>query len=108
MGSFASGTPTEMCPLQAADLFAYELCHEFENRIKRPHDKMRWGLRQILRMYRIPIPQIRLLDTKELLRVIHESQWPDQTGAEEINNHQMRSAQESMMRWLVERGELST
>ena len=26
--------------LQAADLFAYELCHEFENRMERPRDKM--------------------------------------------------------------------
>ncbi len=43
MGSYASSTPGEMLPLQAADLFAYELCHEFENRIKRPADKMRCG-----------------------------------------------------------------
>ena len=105
MGSYASSTPRETLPLQAADLFAYELCHEFENRIKRPRDKMRWGLRQILRMYQIPSPQIILFDRKELLRRILESGWEDQTGVEEVSNAQMLSAQESMMRWLVERGE---
>jgi hypothetical protein len=107
MGSYTSSTPAELCPLQAADLFAYELCHEFENRIKRPGDRMRWALRQILRMYRIPSPQIRLLDRKELLRLIAESKWPDQTGVEELEKRQMLSAQESMMRWLTERGEFA-
>ncbi len=105
MGSYASSTPSELCPLQAADLFAYELCHEFENRIKRPNDRMRWALRQILRMYKIPSPMVRLLDRKELLRQILESGWPDQTGTEEVQNNQVPSAQGNMMRWLVERGE---
>jgi hypothetical protein len=36
MGSYASGTPGDFCPLQAADIFAYELSHEFESRVKRP------------------------------------------------------------------------
>lgn len=103
LGSYASRLPGEVCPLQAADLFAYELCHEFENRIKRPDDSMRWGLRQILRMYYIPVPTIRLFDRKELLRVIREGNFPDQTGVEELSSTQMRSAMESMMRWLSER-----
>jgi hypothetical protein len=80
MGSYASSTPRDLAPLQAADLFAYELSHEFENRVKRPGDDMRWGLRQIVGMYRIPIPQIILFDRKELLRRIKESGFEDQTG----------------------------
>jgi hypothetical protein len=40
--------PGDLCSLQAADLFAYEPSHEFENRVKRPKDDMRWGLRQIV------------------------------------------------------------
>lgn len=105
LGSYASSAPGEVCPLQAADLFAYELCHEFENRIKRPDDSMRWGLRQILKMYNIPMPTIRLFDRKELLRVIREGNLPDQTGVEELSSTQMRSAMEAMMHWLGERGE---
>lgn len=107
MGSYASSTPMETCPLQAADIFAYELCKEFENRIHRPNDKMRWALRQILRLCKIPLPRIVLLDRKELLRRILESGWSDQTGVEEVRNHQIRSSQESMMRWLIGRGEFS-
>jgi hypothetical protein len=107
MGSYASSTPAKMMPLQAADLFAYELCHEFENRIRRPNDKMRWALRQILKMYRTPIPQIILLDRKELLRRILESNWNDKTGIEELRQDQELSAQAAMMKWLVERGEFS-
>jgi hypothetical protein len=107
MGSYAPSTPADMLPLQAADLFAYELCHEFENRIKRPNDKMRWGLRQILKLCRIPLPRIILFDRKELLRRILESRWPDQTGVEELSRDQALSAQASMIKWLVERGEFS-
>jgi hypothetical protein len=66
---------------------------------------MRWGLRQILKMYKIPLPAIRLFDRKELLRVISEGNFPDQTGVEELSSTQMRSAMETMMFWLSERGE---
>jgi hypothetical protein len=104
MGSYASATPADLCPLQAADLFAYELSHEFENRIRRPKDAMRWPLRQIVGMYKIPDPRIHLYDRKELLRVIRESHFPDQTGVEESDNNQ-QSAQENMMNWLRERGQ---
>jgi hypothetical protein len=48
MGSYASAIPDELNFLQAADLFAYELTHEFENRVHRPNDPMRWGLAQLL------------------------------------------------------------
>jgi hypothetical protein len=49
MGGYESALPHEVPPLQAADLFAYEITHEFENWIKRPDSKMRWPLKQILK-----------------------------------------------------------
>jgi len=107
MGSYASSTPDKSSPLQAADLFAYELSHEFENRAKRPKDNMRWGLRQIVSMYRIPSPQILFFDRKELLRRIKESNFPDQTGVEELDDNQAQSAQQSMMKWLIERAQFT-
>ena len=48
MGSYTSDSPSNLTFLQAADLFAYELTHEFENRVNRPNDAMRWGLAQLL------------------------------------------------------------
>src|SRR5262249_33576748 len=105
LGTYASATPDELCPLQAADLFAYELCHEFENRVRRPDDSMRWGLRQIMKLNEIPLPKIRLFDRKELLRQVQEAHFPDQTGVEEVADDQIRSAQADMMLWLIERGE---
>jgi hypothetical protein len=48
MGVYSSALADDVCALQAADLFAYEITHEFENRLKRPHLDMRWGLRQLL------------------------------------------------------------
>ena len=62
MGTYASTSPGELCPLQAADLFAYELSKEFENSVKRPDDRMRWGLREILTMVRFFLPRIVLID----------------------------------------------
>ena len=107
MGSYASATPAELSPLQAADIFAYELSHEFESRVKRTNADVRWGLRQIFGMYRIPSPQIRLLDRKELLRTIKESHFPDQTGVAELDDNQEQSAHESMMKWFLERGQFT-
>jgi hypothetical protein len=49
MGGYASESPENLATLQAADLFAYEITHEFENQLKRPHLGMRWPLKQILR-----------------------------------------------------------
>src|SRR5712692_3465043 len=77
MGSYASSTPAELCQLQAADLFAYELLKEFENRIKRPNDRMRYGLRQVIKMEKVPLPRIILLDRKELLRTVKEAGFRD-------------------------------
>jgi hypothetical protein len=48
MGSYSSALAEDLNFLQATDLFAYELTHEFENRINRPDDKMRWALAQML------------------------------------------------------------
>ena len=48
MGSYSSALAADLNFLQAADLFAYELTHEFENRVHRPNDTMRWGLAQLL------------------------------------------------------------
>ncbi|MBB5062804.1 hypothetical protein HDF15_001141 [Granulicella mallensis] len=48
MESYASDFPKNIQALQAADLFAYELTHYFENLLRRPKDGMRWALRQML------------------------------------------------------------
>jgi hypothetical protein len=48
MGAYASSLAKDFFPLQAADLFAYELTKEFENRVSRPNDNMRWALKQLL------------------------------------------------------------
>jgi hypothetical protein len=48
MGTYASSLADDVAALQAADLFAYEITKEFENRLSRPGDDMRWGLRQLL------------------------------------------------------------
>jgi hypothetical protein len=58
-------------------------------------------------MYRIPLPQIVLFDRKELLRRIKESGFQDETGTEELEVCQMRSAQTDMMRWLIQRGQFT-
>ena len=84
-------------------LFAYELAKEFENLLIRPKDRMRWGLRQILRREGYAFNFIRLFDRKELLRIIKESSWPDQTGVEEITDIQVLSAQQEMAKWFKDR-----
>jgi hypothetical protein len=104
LGKYTSSTPEENAPLQAADVFAYELSKEFENRIRRPHDAMRWGLRQILTMVKVPPPRIILYDRKELLRRVKESNFADQTGVEELKANQMQSAMDQMKQWAEERG----
>lgn len=107
MDSYAVSAPEEVVQLQAADLFAYELLHEFDNRILEPNCPMRWGMREILRMSRIDLPRIRLFDRKELLRTIKENSFPDQTSVEEIERTQMISAMESMLKWVRERANIS-
>jgi len=48
-----------------------------------------------------------LFDRKELLRIIKESNWPDQTGVDELGRYNSKSAQESMMEWMVKRGQFT-
>ena len=105
MGAYASSTPADTVQLQAADIVAYELSKDFENRLKRPNDKMRFGLRQILKMSNLPLPMIRFLDRRELLRIIQEGRFPCQAGVEELEDTQMSSAIEAMVTWMRERGE---
>lgn len=75
MGSYECDSPSNRSPLQAADLFAYELTKEFENQLTRPDDKMRWALREILR----PTVKdgghhlIQFFDGHEMVRVFIES-----------------------------------
>jgi hypothetical protein len=59
--------------LQAADLVAYEIFRKFEALRRTPVRNMRWPMKQLLEMANIYLPRIRLLDRKELLRVIKES-----------------------------------
>jgi len=89
MGSYASGTPQDLTFLQAADLFAYELTHEFENRVNRPDDDMRWALAQMLpaggrnflhKFYAVPQLIELLLDNNRL------SVTEDQKSAGSINS----------------------
>jgi len=89
MGSYASSTPAEMVPLQAADVFAYELAKEFENILVHPKLEMRWGLQQILTLVPLPTALIRILDRKELLRLVKEANFPCRTGIEEVDDNQM-------------------
>jgi len=105
LGVYSSTTPDILCPLQAADFFAYELCHEFENHIKRPDDGMRFPLRRIIRMSEIPLPMIRFFDRNELLRQIEEANFPDQTGVDSIGEEQFEQHKADMTRWMIRRGQ---
>jgi hypothetical protein len=108
MGSYASGTPADLCPLQAADVFAYELSHDFERMISAPNAGMRWGLKQLLRLYPLPLPQIRYLDRRQMLRIIRQNaNYQDKTGIEVLGEEtEEKSAASKLMReWMTVRGE---
>ena len=79
MESYRSGSPEELCPLQAADLFAYELTKEFENLLRRPNDAMRWALRKILRPIREQekLALIQFYDAHDIVRVFLEGTGQD-------------------------------
>jgi hypothetical protein len=104
MQSYTSSTPEDMIPLQVADLFSYELCHEMETIIKAPQRDMRWALKTILQAL---IPKngimIRLFDRSELLRTLAESGYPDQTGVEELSPGQMNIAMNNITKWMYDR-----
>ena len=104
-GVLCVNTPKELVQLQIADLFAYELAKEFENLLKRPNDKMRWGLRQILKNEHFPTALISLIDRLELLRIIKESNMQFQEGIEELGDpvKQMNSIRQRMTKWMVDR-----
>jgi hypothetical protein len=72
MHSCSFEAPEEVVQLQVADLFAYEICKEFENQQKRPNALMRWPLRQILALMPQSLGLIRLFDRKELIRLLIE------------------------------------
>jgi hypothetical protein len=52
MGTYASAKPKNVLPLQAADLFAYELTRELEAWTKAPTPPMRDGLKGLLRGFK--------------------------------------------------------
>jgi hypothetical protein len=72
MGGYSSDTPKNMLPLQAADLFAYEITHEFELQLKRPDLIMRWPLRQILSKSKDQ-PLIKLFTLEVLIQTLIEN-----------------------------------
>jgi hypothetical protein len=76
MGSYKARFPREICALQAADLFAYELTKEFENLLSRPKDDMRWALRQILPLEGEK-PLLRFYDAHEMFRIFLEATGQD-------------------------------
>jgi hypothetical protein len=106
MGAYASSTPGEMVPLQAADILAYELAKEFETLNKKTDRPMRWPLQQLLQMVDFPNNMIRLLDRKELLRVVKEAGFSCQTATDEVLANQMLSANEYLIKWMCDRGKV--
>jgi len=106
LSSYSVSTPGVIVALQAADIVSYEIFHEFDGRRKNPSRAMRWGMREILKMGRTPLPRIRLLDRNELLRVVKESGCPDQTGVQELDHRQADFAMEKMMKLVIERSGL--
>jgi hypothetical protein len=102
MESCSFSTPSETVQLQMADLFAYEICKEFENLQKRPHAPMRWALRQILNLEHEQFAMIRFFDRKELLRLVIEAGLPNKEGTEEVGDAgaQLIAAQQERTRWL--------
>jgi hypothetical protein len=107
MGAYTSLPMTlENAPLQAADVFAYELTKDFENMVKRPSDPMRFPLTQIIRMFKIPKPMVRFFDRAELLRIVQGNQdkCADQTGVEELPANASEVAKAKMIDWLNIRG----
>ncbi len=83
MGDFSTAYPKDCLPLQAADLFAYELVKEYENILK--GRKMRWALKQIL-----PLggqqPLLRFYDRLEMVRIFLEATGQDRSANDELND----------------------
>jgi hypothetical protein len=84
MGEFSTDFPKNCPPLQAADLFAYELVKEYENILKKPDNGMRWALKQILRLGG-PKPLVEFYDTHEMVRIFLEATGQDQNASDGVN-----------------------
>lgn len=84
MGGYSSDTPKNMLPLQAADLFAYEITHEFENQLKRPHLGMRWPLKQILSKTKEQ-PLIKLFTLAVMVETLIENDIINPNSAEAVS-----------------------
>jgi hypothetical protein len=72
MGTYASAFPREMLPLQAADLFAYELTREFEEWAKPSPKTMRKALKSIIRSQKGNL-LIKLYDRSAMLDMLWNS-----------------------------------
>jgi len=97
LGAYASSVPEDLPPLQAADLIAYELCHDLENQIKRPQLRMRYALKRLLRLSEIPCPQILFLDQEMMLQRLQEGTVSEDEA--------VSRAMQERVRWAIERGE---
>lgn len=97
----------QYAPLHAADILAYELARDFESIERRPHLSMRWPLKQLVRMFKIPKPMFMFFDRAELLRVVRDNKdhCPDQTGVLELTENADEIAITKMIDWLNVRGE---
>lgn len=73
MGTYSSAMPKDVLPLQAADLFAYEITHEFELWLKKPGNGMRWPLKQIIKSQRDKSLLIKLFTFPVMIATLGES-----------------------------------
>ncbi|WP_353062482.1 DUF3800 domain-containing protein [Tunturibacter psychrotolerans] len=84
MGRFSTDSPKSCLPLQAADLFAYELVKEFQNILTKPENGMRWALKQILRLGG-PKPLVQFYDAHEMIRIFLEATGQDHHASSVVN-----------------------
>ncbi len=85
MGTYESGEPATMIPLQAADILAYEITKEYENLITSKR-AIRRSYQELMRTggHR---PLVKFLHRLALLNVLKESGFPDEEGFEEIDEN---------------------
>lgn len=88
MGSYGSGEPDMLVPLQAADMLAYEMTKEYNNillsqrRIRKSYQElMRAGGRR---------PLMKYLDRLDLLFILKESGFPDTDGFNELDENSIQ------------------
>ena len=90
MGTYTSAFPRDVLPLQAADLFAYELTREFEKWRLQPIPPMRMALKNILRAQENPL--LKLYEMSAMLDMIWNS-----GGFGDVNNRDSPIALEALM-----------